>query len=65
MTLQDLKEKDIAGLQEHLIALRKEQCELRLSKAVNGGVENPHRFRQIRRDIARVKTLLLQKDMKV
>ena len=42
-------------LDDELIKLKKEQFNLRFQKAT-GQLENTARFRQIRRDIARIKT---------
>lgn len=43
-------------LDDELIKLKKEQFNLRFQKAT-GQLENTSRFRQIRRDIARIKTV--------
>lgn len=43
-------------LDDELIKLKKEQFNLRFQKAT-GQLENTARFRQIRRDIARIKTI--------
>lgn len=59
-----LKEKDVAGLREELLELRQAQLKLAMQKA-GGQLEKTHQIRQIRRDIARVKTLLAQQDVKV
>lgn len=64
MALQELKEKDISGLREELIALRQAQLKLTMQKA-NGQLTQTHQIRQLRRDIARVKTLLAQQNVKV
>ncbi len=64
MALKDLKEKDVAGLREELIELRRAQFNLSMQKA-SGQLEKSHQIRQVRRDIARVKTLLAQHNVKV
>jgi len=43
-------------LEDELIKLKKEQFNLRFQQAT-GQLENTARFRQIRRDIARIKTI--------
>lgn len=47
-------------LSEALLTLKKEQFNLRF-QAATGQVEKTHRFNQIRKDIARIKTVLRQK----
>jgi large subunit ribosomal protein L29 len=47
-------------LQDELLNLKKEQFNLRFQKAT-GQLENTSRVRQVRRDIARVRTLQRQK----
>lgn len=44
-------------LKVHLLVLKKEQFNLRFRKA-SGQLENTARVRQVRREIARVKTIL-------
>jgi large subunit ribosomal protein L29 len=53
----DLRAKSTDELSESLINLRKEQFNLRFQKA-SGQLDNTARKRQVRRDIARIKTLL-------
>lgn len=64
MSVQKLKEKDIASLYEELIELRQTQLKLKMQKS-SGQLEQTHQIRQVRRDIARVKTLLGQREVKV
>lgn len=64
MSLQALKEKNIEGLKEELIDLRQTQLKLTMQKA-SGQLEQTHQLRQVRRDIARVKTVLAQQNVKV
>jgi large subunit ribosomal protein L29 len=47
-------------LQDELLGLKKEQFNLRFQRAT-GQLENTGRVREVRRDIARVKTLQRQK----
>jgi large subunit ribosomal protein L29 len=53
----DLGTKTVDELKDALMGLRKEQFNLRFQKA-SGQLENTARARQVRRDIARVKTIL-------
>ncbi len=59
MKVADLRSKSNDELTEKLLALRKESFNLRFQKAT-GQLENTARVRQVRRDIARVKTILNQ-----
>jgi large subunit ribosomal protein L29 len=56
----DLKSKSADQLQDELLNLKKEQFNLRFQRAT-GQLENTGRVREVRRDIARVKTLQRQK----
>ena len=60
MKAADLRAKSADELKDSLLGLRKEQFNLRFQKA-SGQLENTARVRQVRRDIARIKTILLQK----
>jgi large subunit ribosomal protein L29 len=53
----DLRTKTVDELKDSLMDLRKERFNLRFQKA-SGQLENTARVRQVRRDIARVKTIL-------
>jgi large subunit ribosomal protein L29 len=54
--LSDLKVMSADQLQDELLKLKKEQFNLRFQKAT-GQMENTSRVTEVRRDIARVKTL--------
>lgn len=54
---QDLRTKSVDELKEQLIGLRKEAFNLRFRRA-SGQLENTAEVRRVRRDIARVKTIL-------
>jgi large subunit ribosomal protein L29 len=56
----DLKGMTQDQLQDELLNLKKEQFNLRFQRAT-GQLENTGRVREVRRDIARVKTLQRQK----
>jgi large subunit ribosomal protein L29 len=60
MKASDLRAKSADELKEQLIQLRKEAFNLRF-QAASGQLENTARRRQVRRDIARIKTLLWQR----
>ncbi|MCZ4283009.1 50S ribosomal protein L29 [Kiloniella laminariae] len=57
MKSSDLRTKTADELKVEMVNLRKEQFNLRFQKA-SGQLENTARCRQVRRDIARVKTVL-------
>ncbi len=57
---KDYREKDEAGLKEELLGLRKEQFNLRMQQGA-GEMSKPHLFKNVRRDIARIKTILAEK----
>ena len=58
--LSDLKTMSPDQLQDELLNLKKEQFNLRFQRAT-GQLENTGRVREVRRDIARVRTLQRQK----
>ncbi|WP_420428872.1 50S ribosomal protein L29 [Algiphilus sp.] len=55
--LKSIANKDAAGLTAELEALRKEQFNLRM-QAATGQLTQTHRMREVRRNIARVKTIM-------
>ncbi|WP_046023322.1 50S ribosomal protein L29 [Magnetospira sp. QH-2] len=57
MKAEDLRAKTQDELKDELVGLRKEAFNLRFQKA-SGQLENTARVRQVRRDIARIKTVL-------
>ena len=56
----ELREKTVDQLREELVNLKKESFNLRFQQATNA-LENTARMRQVRRDAARVKTILNEK----
>lgn len=56
----DLQELTLAELEGKLTEAREEQFRLRFRSATES-IDNPMRFRAIRRDIARLETVLRQK----
>ena len=58
----DIRAKTDDQLKDQLVDLRKEQFNLRFQKA-SGQLENVARVRQVRRDIARIKTIARQKSL--
>ena len=60
MNAQELKDKTPDQLRDQLVALKKEAFNLRFQQAT-GQLENTARMRSVRRDVARVNTVLNQK----
>ena len=61
MRTEELKNKSVEELQQQLIDLLQEQFNLRMQKA-GGQQPKPHLFSQVRRSIARVKTIIKQRE---
>ena len=57
MEAGDLRKKSVDDLNEELVALRREQFNLRMQQAT-GELTHNHEHRRVRKDIARVKTVL-------
>jgi large subunit ribosomal protein L29 len=60
MKAEELKGKSPDELRDELLGLRKEAFNLRFQRA-SGQLENTARIRQVRKDIARIKTVLRQR----
>ena len=60
MNAKELHGKTPEALRENLVALKKEAFNLRFQQATNQ-LENTARMRAVRRDVARIKTVLVQK----
>ena len=60
MNAAEIRDKSVDQLDDELLKLKKEQFNLRFQQA-SGQLENTARVRQVRRDIARVKTLAREK----
>ena len=60
MKAQDVRTKSVDQLKDELVKLKKEQFNLRFQMAT-GQLEKTARVKEVRRDIARVKTLLSEK----
>ena len=60
MKPDDIRGMTVDQLDDELLKLKKEQFNLRFQRAT-GQLENTGRVREVRRDIARVKTIAAQK----
>ena len=61
MKASELREKSVAELRDELLALRREQFNLNMAKAT-GQLAQTHLLGQVRLDIARIKTVIAQKE---
>jgi large subunit ribosomal protein L29 len=60
MKAADIKTMSVDQIDDEVLKLKKEQFNLRFQRAT-GQLENTSRVRQVRRDIARLKTVARQK----
>ncbi len=60
MNAEELRAKSETELQDELLNLRKEQFNLRMQKAT-GQLARPTEFKAVRKNIARVNTILTEK----
>jgi large subunit ribosomal protein L29 len=61
MNAAELREKSEQELREELLALRREQFNLRMQRGVNPEAVRSNKITEVRRDIARVKTVMNEK----
>ena len=64
MKARELRELSIPELKEKLRELREELFNLRFQKSIHQ-LENPMRIRQVKRDIARVLTVIREKELNI
>ena len=57
MKVEELRGKSVDELRDQLLDLKKEAFNLRFQRA-NGQLENTARIREVRHDIARIKTVV-------
>ncbi|MDE2357551.1 MAG: 50S ribosomal protein L29 [Alphaproteobacteria bacterium] len=63
MTIEDIRRMTADQLGDELLSLKKEQFNLRFQGAT-GQLEKTHRVAEVRRDIARIKTVMRAKQVK-
>ncbi|MDD2483630.1 MAG: 50S ribosomal protein L29 [Eubacteriales bacterium] len=63
MKLEKIREMSEAELNNEVTKLKKELFNLRFQQ-VTGQLENPIKMRDVKKDIARVKTILREKELK-
>jgi large subunit ribosomal protein L29 len=59
--VSEIRDRSVDQLNDELVKLKKEQFNLRFQRA-SGQLENTARFRVVRRDIARIMTVLVQRE---
>ena len=59
MKAKDLRSSGVEELEKQLLELRKEQFNLRMQQGI-GELSRPSQLRAVRRDIARIKTLMTE-----
>lgn len=57
MGMKELREMSAQELKKELLELRREEFNLRMQKGMEEGPK-PHQFGQVRRSVARIKTLI-------
>ncbi len=62
MKLEEIKEKDAKALNEELVSKQKHLFDLR-TQAVTEKLEDPTQMGKTRKDIARIKTVLRQREL--
>ncbi|HTT09005.1 MAG TPA: 50S ribosomal protein L29 [Gammaproteobacteria bacterium] len=64
MRAQELRQKTAAELNSLLMDLHREQFSLRMQQGTGQAVARPSQVRQVRRDIARIKTIMHEQRLK-
>ena len=57
MEVSEIRAKSVEELNEELVALRREQFNLRMQKS-SGELSQHHQHKRVKKDIARIKTVL-------
>ncbi|HOO48767.1 MAG: 50S ribosomal protein L29 [Saccharofermentanaceae bacterium] len=63
MKAEDIRKKSAAELEKELVALKEELFKLRFQHATNQ-LDNPQRIATVKRDIARVLTIIREQELK-
>ena len=63
MKAKELRQKSVSELQAEIVNLRKEQFNLRMQRGT-GQLSRPHLLREVRKNVARAKTVLNEKQGK-
>ena len=62
MKINKIKEMSSPELEKELVELKSELFKLRFSLATNG-LDNPMKIKEVRKDIARIKTVLKEREL--
>lgn len=62
MNIKDIRTKSNADLEKEIDSLKEELFNLRFQKAT-GQLENPLRIKEVRKTIARIKTVITERDL--
>ena len=62
MTINKIREMSSPELEKELVELKSELFKLRFSLATNG-LDNPMKIKEVKKDIARVNTILKQREL--
>ena len=62
MKINKIKEMSSPELEKELVELKNELFKLRFSLATNG-LDNPMKIKEVKKDIARIKTVLTEREM--
>ena len=63
MKINKIKEMSSPELEKELVELKNELFKLRFSLATNG-LDNPMKIKEVKKDIARIKTVLRERELK-
>ena len=63
MNIKEIREKSSEDLQKTLDEMKVELCDLRFARAT-GSIENPMRIRELKKSIARILTVLHERESK-
>ena len=63
MKLKEIREKTSSELDKELVELKSELFKLRFQLATNG-LDNPMKINNVKKDIARIKTVLRERELK-
>lgn len=62
MKVKEIREKSSSDLEKELVELKSELFKLRFQLATNG-LDNPMKIRNTKKDIARIKTILREREI--
>lgn len=62
MRTEEIREKSVSELTDKVLELKKELFELRFQQAT-GQLEKPNQLREVKKTIARIKTVITEKEM--